>query len=55
MKTIRRKTGIGWEALFLGFSKDPRRRNKKRSEAQAELAKIEDELKQALLQDGQKV
>lgn len=29
MKTIRRKTGIGWEALFLGFSKDPRRRNKK--------------------------
>ena len=28
---------------------------KKRSEAQAELAKIEDELKQALLQDGQKV
>ena len=29
MKTIRRKTGIGWETLFLGFSKDPRRRNKK--------------------------
>lgn len=29
MKTIRRKTDIGWEALFLGFSKDPRRRNKK--------------------------
>ena len=28
---------------------------KKRSEAQAELAKIEDELKQALLQAGQKV
>lgn len=28
---------------------------KKRSEAQAELAKIEDELKQALMQDGQKV
>ena len=41
--------------MFLGFSKDQRRRKKKRSEAQAELAKIEDEMKQALLQAGQKV
>lgn len=40
MKTIRRKTGIGWEALFLGFSKDPRRRKKNAAKPRQSLPRL---------------